>query len=619
MKGLSKIAAATAAFIMASSITAVTAFAGSSNSCSSDYPWYNSVTNMYYSTRGEAVDAYADAEIYNAYEIMRYELGVDSSGAVSSTYRYYCPQTGRYYKSYSDASDDALYRYNVTNPTITDKWSEVSRIDYSTSVSSTYRYYCPQTGKYYKSQNDASNDALYNYSYSNPTITDKWSELSRIDSSNYVSSTYRYYCTQTGKYYKSQSDASNDALYNYSYSNPTIYDAYSIDSASYGSPTYPWYSSYTRKYYKTQSDAISDSNSNSSYVKYYLDYSSTVSSTYPWYSSYTKKYYKTQADALTDSNNNSSYVSYAYLDSSSTVSSTYPWYSSYTKKYYKSQSDALTASNNNSTFVSYAYVDSSSSVSSTYPWYSSYTRKYYKTQADALAASNNNYSYVSYAYVDSSNTLSATYPWYSSYTGKYYKSKSDAVNASNNNSSYVKYAYTIPSGTPYISNNKSYSGWSGIADYLKKASSGSTVTVNMNGAEIVGSEALRAIDGRNISVQFTLKNGVKWTVNGSSVNMTDSISISSEFRSVIPSKVMKPYTKKAVSKVQVVLGDDEPFGFTAKISLKFNTSRAGRKAYVYRYNDEDNTLTKVVTTKISSTGYCTFSTDEGGAYVIILK
>ena len=576
MKGLSKIAAVTAALIMASSITAVTAFAGSSNSCSSDYPWYNSVTNMYYSTRGEAVDAYADAEIYNAYEIMRYELGVDSSGAVSSTYRYYCPQTGRYYKSYSDAQDDALYRYNVTSPTVTDKWSEVSRIDYSTSVSSTYRYYCPQTGKYYKSQNDASNDALYNYSYSNPTIVDKWSEASRIDSSNYVSSTYRYYCTQTGKYYKSQSDASNDALYNYSYSNPTIYDAYSIDSSSYGSSSYPWYSSYTRKYYKTQSDAISDSNSNSSYVKYYLDYSSTVSSSYPWYSSYTKKYYKTQADAMSDSNNNSSYVSYAY-------------------------------------------VDSSNSVSPTYPWYSSYTRKYYKTQSDALAASNNNYSYVSYAYVDSSNTLSATYPWYSSYTGRYYKTKSDAVSVSNNNSSYVKYALTISAGTPYISNNKSYSGWSGIADYLKKASTGSTVTVNMNGAEIVGGEALRAIDNRNITVQFVLKNGVKWVVNGDSVNMTDSLSISSEFRSVIPSKVIKPYTKKAVSKVQVVLGDDEPFGFTAKISLKFNASRAGRKAYVYRYNEEDNTLTKVVTTKISSTGYCTFSTDEGGAYVIILK
>ena len=576
MKGLSKIAAVTAALIMASSITAVTAFAGSSYSCSSDYPWYNSVTNMYYSTRGEAVDAYADAEIYNAYEIQRYELGVDSSGAVSSTYRYYCSQTGRYYKSYSDASDDALYRYSVTNPTITDKWNDVSRVDSSSNLSSTYRYYCQETGRYYKTQNDADNDALYNYGKTNPTIIDKWSEASRVDYSTSLTSTYRWYCTQTGRYYKSRSDAMSDASVNYYVSNPTIYDAYSIDSSNYGSPSYPWYSSYTRKYYKTQSDAISDSNSNSSYVKYYLDYSSTVSSSYPWYSSYTKKYYKTQADAMSDSNNNSSYVSYAY-------------------------------------------VDSSNSVSSTYPWYSSYTRKYYKTQSDALAASNNNYSYVSYAYVDSSNTVSATYPWYSSYTGKYYKTKSDALSVSNNNSSYVKYALTISAGTPYISNNKSYSGWSGIADYLKKASTGSTVTVNMNGAEIVGGEALRAIDNRNITVQFVLKNGVKWVVNGDSVNMTDSLSISSEFRSVIPSKVIKPYTKKAVSKVQVVLGDDEPFGFTAKISLKFNTSRAGRKAYVYHYNEEDNTLTKVVTTKISSTGYCTFNTDEGGAYVIILK
>ena len=649
----------------------------SNYTCSSIYQWYNSATARYYKTQTDAYAADPTGRIYNEWSS---RASIDYSTSLSSTYRYYCSQTGRYYRTQSDASDDALYNYGYTNPTITDKWNSYTNIDYSSSVSSTYRYYCSQTGRYYKSQTDASNDALYNFGYSNPTITDKWNSYSNIDYRTSVSSTYRYYCSQTGRYYRTQTDASNDALYNFGYSNPTITDKWSsVSNIAYSttlSSTYRYYCSQTGRYYKTQADAsndalynfgysnptitdkwnsvgnISSSTSVSSDYRYfclqtgryyknstdasndaiynynynnptvsdvYTDSSAEGSSTYPWYCSYTKRYYRTQSAALTAAGNKSQYVTY-YVESSTSVSSTYPWFSSYTGKYYKSQADAIKDSGNLSSYVSYAYVDSSNTVSSTYPWYSSYTKKYYKSQTDAITASNNQTSYVTYAYIDSSNTVSPTYPWYSTYTGKYYKTQSDAITASNNNTGFVSFAYKVSAGTPYVNNKQQYSGWSGIASYLQGVSNGSTVTIQMNGATSVDASVLEAINGRNVKVQFVLKNGSKWLINGSTVDYADSVNINTVYNvKTVPASLIKPYTKNAISKVQISAGDEEDYGFTANISVKFGTNRSGRKAYVYHYDSSENTLKKVGTYKISNTGYCTFRTVEGGTFVIVIK
>jgi hypothetical protein len=177
----------------------------------------------------------------------------------------------------------------------------------------------------------------------------------------------------------------------------------------------------------------------------------------------------------------------------------------------------------------------------------------------------------------------------------------------------------VTAGTPYIYQHKNYSGWTNVANYLK-GSSGERIYVMMNGATTVPQSLLAAIKGWDVTPCFVLKNGIRWTVYGEDIYDTSSVDISAYSSKNIPASVIKTVTGGAISRAQITVGEgDELFGFDAKITVKLNKKRAGRTAYIYCYDPETRTLDIVSRTKITSNGYCSFTTDMAGDYLIVIK
>lgn len=499
----------------------------------------------------------------------------------------------------------------------------------SNTGSATYSWYLNDAGKWFKSYNDAWDYAIQ-YGYSTSNITDYSNSYNTgnrsVDRSSVYTSYYHYYCSNTGYYYRTQNDADDDCLYNYGITNPNITDMgttnYSTDATStVVSAQYPWFSSYTGLYYKTQSAAISASNNFSGYVTYAygnsssISSSATVSSTYPWYSSYTRRYYRTQGEAISASGGYSSYVTYAYnnnygsISSSTYVSSTYPWYSSYTRRYYKTQSDAISASGGYSSYVTYAYNNynysnaaSSSTVSSVYPWYSSYTRRYYKTQSDAITASNGYSSYVSYAY--------GNYDYYYGYNYgyPYYD--------------YRYYDYNIADGTPYIYSNYGYAGWENIISYIERSVIRNTsIKITMNGATSIPSDLLQVIKNKGVTIKLEMDNGATWLIDGRDVSRVKKTDVDVEYNTdEIPDSLIKNCTTDAVSKVQIKAGSDGDLNFDATLSVKFSKKRSGKKVYAYYYDKSNNQLRLAASGTVQSNGYVSFGNiDEGGSYLLVVK
>lgn len=499
----------------------------------------------------------------------------EHSNTSSSVYSWYLGDAGLWFKSYDDAYNYAtMYGYStgdINNP------SAMLAITTSTSASSVYPYYCTQTGKYYRTYEDASLDCQ-NKGYSGCTVynayADQGNKATNISRSSAYSSSYHWYCSNTGYYYLTSNDASNDALYNFSISNPSIVDMgttkySSSETSTVASAAYPWYSEYTGLYYKTQSSAIAASLGYSSYV-YYDYYSKAATSTY--------------------------------------ASTTYPWYSSYTRLYYKTQSDAISASNGYSSYVSYAYgvsAATSTTVSTTYPWYSSYTRLYYKTQSDAIAASNGYSSYVSYAY---NNTA---YPYtYTISSGTPYIE--GAYNVYNYNYGYG-YGYGYGSAC---------AGWDNIVNYLDRTViKGSTIKIEMNGATSVPSDLFQSIKGRNFCVKLIMENGATWTIDGRDVVRAKKADLTVKYNTTdIPEQLVNNCGTDGTSKVQIKAGSEGDLNMDATLAVKFSKKRSGKRVYAYHYDKGNNQLSLVASGTVQSNGYVSFANlDEGGSFLLIVK
>ena len=278
---------------------------------------------------------------------------------------------------------------------------------------------------------------------------------------------------------------------------------------------------------------------------------------------------------------------------------------------------------------------------------------YYPTLSSALSAAGNNYSLITKIY---DYTRPQT-NYFSKTTGKYYATYASALAASGNNSNnvytfsyysndnYYDYLYGYGYGDPYYyywldrQNNKSddttssssdtttasvgnRKGWTAVAKYLGSLKNGSSVTVSMNYETTIPSSVTSAIQGKNITVKFTLKNGVVFTINGKDISSASSINIdTTDNTTMIPTKLVKAAYKKndAVSSAQITISGGS-FGAEADVTVKFATKRAGCTAKLYRYNSAKGTLSLVSTAKVQSNGKCTFGdVEQGGNFVITLS
>ena len=383
---------------------------------------------------------------------------------------------------------------------------------------------------------------------------------------------------------------------------------------NYPSATGAYYSSYTNKYYRTYSEALAASNNNSTYVSYVANYYGNSYYGY-YYSTYTGKYYSTYSAALAASNGNAAYVTYV---GNSAYGRGY-YYSTYTGKYYTTYEAALAASNNNSSFVTYVGGAYDGNASSIYRYY--YNGVAYPSLDAAIAAGGTalgvDISYVPYNYYGKHYNYGYGYYGYGYLTDPYLMFRKDPFSTSTS----ISKTDAAEDGEPYLYGNKNYAGWKTIVKYINKAKKGANIKVDMNGCSVVDKSVFDALDGRNVSVTFVLDNGVKWTVNGKNVDTPQDVTIYTEYNiDYIPASLVKKASNGAVSKAQVGVSTSfNDFGTTASVTVKFNKKRADLTAVVYRYNPDSKSLKAVYKTKVQSDGSCTFTVDQGGPYLIVLK
>ncbi|MGN0643258.1 MAG: hypothetical protein ACI4JJ_08920 [Huintestinicola sp.] len=511
---------------------------------------------------------YYDGVYYSEYTDAAYEAGNDNVVAVPAKYvvgetKYYSTITHKIYDTEEEAKRAGKYYHEVIVP-------------YTTTYS--YMWYSSYTNKYYTTYEAALAASLGKPEYVS------YGGYSNYYSSYYYNLGYRYYNIATGKYYKSYEAAvaaskASDVVYigNYSY------------YYNYGSSV-SYYSTVTKKYYTSYEAALKASNGDESCV--ITVYGSAYNGTYggQYYSTYTGKYYATYEEALAASKYNPSYV--ILVDG--VYNSGYKYY--YRGVGYPTLAAAIEAGGT-ALGVDIYYLPENSDRKNYYYYYNG---KYYSTLSAAQAAGGTAIGYDIF------------YVPYGTY-GHIKTDKDDKDDSSSNKKA--------PENTPYVYGKSTKYGWDTIIKYLDAASKGETVTVDMNGSYIVSGKALDAIEGRNVNLVCVLDNGVKWTINGKDVDTKKDINIYTEYNiKYVPSSLIKKATKDAVSYTQVGISTKYvDFDVEANVTVKFAAKRAGLTAVVYKYDPDSNSLKGVCKSKVLSDGSCTFTVDQGAAYVIILK
>ncbi len=300
-------------------------------------------------------------------------------------------------------------------------------------------------------------------------------------------------------------------------------------------------------------------------------------------------------DALLGYYTSANSTGYAYVVSKGTSSNDTAVYK-VNGYYYPTYTAAYNAANGNTNLIQ-LWRDYSTLPSN---YFSQVTGSFYSTYADALKASGNNASRVTVfnnASIDDTNYLD---PYYYYWLNKQQSSTSKDTSSA-----------TLGKRT----------GWTSIANYLSKVSSGSSATIAMNDETTVPASVLAAIKGRNVTVKFVLDNGATFTVNGKDVTSAKNVDIDVTYntKSISKKLIQTAYSKNdAVSSAQLSI-DAASLGFNSDLTVKFSSKRAGYKAKIYRYNASRNSLVLVDTATVGSNGKTTFDNiTKGGEFVVVL-
>lgn len=467
------------------------------------------------------------------------------------------------------------------------------------------------------------------------TLDDAWGAIGSVDGSKYVSvpansvpkTSAVWYSSTKNTYYTSESEALAAGV---SDAHIAYRGTYSNSLPTTSTSTW-WYSEVTKSYYPTYTEALSHSYGIASYVKEMPYYSNPYYGYTYYVSSVTGLRYSTYSAALAASNYDSSKVT----QHSTTYDSNYNYAPGsiyryrYNGVYYGTLEDAIKAGGT-ALGVDIFYTPYGSAGDTTYYYY--YNGTYYGSLQAAQNAGGTalgvDITYVPYGYYglnygygyDYGYNYNYTYPYGYGYvfSDPYFTFRNLLNNKNNTSSSSNREA---EDGEPYIYGKKNRAGWDTIVKYAKAAASGSTIKVNMNGSYEVSKDVLEAIDGKNVSVTFVLDNGVKWTVNGKNITTPKDMVIYTEYNiKYIPDSLVKKASKDAVGKAQIgVSSNFDDFGSKANVTVKFNSSRSGCTAVVYRYDPDANSLKGVSKAKVQSDGSTTFTVTAGGPYLIVLK
>ena len=178
------------------------------------------------------------------------------------------------------------------------------------------------------------------------------------------------------------------------------------------------------------------------------------------------------------------------------------------------------------------------------------------------------------------------------------------------------------SGKPYIKNDNGKAGWELIAEQVKAAKTGETVTVEMNGTTTVPSDLFEHIKGSDINIVFDMGNGIEWTVNGKDVtdikgDIDFGVTFGTEAGKTIPVDVISSITGEHTS-MNLTLAYNGEFGFTAALTVNLEEANAGYYANLFYYNPDNSSLEFVCAGQIGKDGNVNLTFTHASDYTIVI-
>lgn len=169
------------------------------------------------------------------------------------------------------------------------------------------------------------------------------------------------------------------------------------------------------------------------------------------------------------------------------------------------------------------------------------------------------------------------------------------------------YPLVIPYGYTTISNEKMFEALAGASD-------GDTVVIDLNGNTSVDKSVFDEIKGRDVTVQFRLKRGAYWTINGKDIEQSRKVDLGVRMnRMSAPRDEIKELAgdKKTV---KFTLSHNGKLGFSGILNVPVNEKYNGKYANLYYYSRGF----EFVGSSLISDGYAQFRFDHASEYIIVI-
>ncbi len=169
------------------------------------------------------------------------------------------------------------------------------------------------------------------------------------------------------------------------------------------------------------------------------------------------------------------------------------------------------------------------------------------------------------------------------------------------------YPLVIPYGYTASSNEK-------IFEALAGASDGDTVVIDLNGNTSVDKSVFDEIKGRDVTVQFRLKRGAYWTINGKDIEQSRKVDLGVRMNRMSASRDEIKELAGDKKTVKFTLSHNGKLGFSGILNVPVNEKYNGKYANLYYYSNGF----EFVGSSLISDGYAQFRFDHASEYIIVI-